>query len=96
MSIRSIARKYQVWLAAALAAAAVELTMLLSAPSATQAAQDLGAESTAGAAENVSLASLGLPVGAMVILVLMIGSRVLRRIRRQEDAAFTPARLSEA
>jgi len=94
MSIRSIARKYQVWLAAALAAAAVELTMLLSAPAATRAAQDLGAE--AAAAENVSLASLGLPVGAMVILVLMIGSRVLRRIRRQEDAAFTPARLSEA
>jgi len=94
MTLRTITRKYQVLLTAAGAAAAVGLTMLLSAPTTSRAAQDLGGD--AASAETASFATLGLPVGALVILVLLIGSRALRRVRQLDHMPTTPGQPSEA
>ncbi len=84
MKLGVILRKYQVWLSAAVAAVSLELIVLLSSPASSLAAGD-----DAVAAEP-ALTSLGLPVGAIVILTLLIGSRALRRVRQQDDATFCP------
>jgi len=94
MTLGTIARKYQVWLTAGGAAAAVALTMMLSAPATTRAAQDLGGEPAS--AQSASLATLGLPVGALAILVLLIGSRALRRVRRLDETPGMPTRFHQA
>lgn len=80
MRLGDFVRKHQVWFIAVLAAAVVMVTTMLSVPANTEASREL-TTSTSGVSGSVG-AAISLPVGGLAILVLMIGLRALRAVRR--------------